>query len=100
MLSFSVSVSLQMMSPHSGDILSRVILQSDTFLSVSYHPLTADQAGRMAGRLQAQLGCSEDMDLVTCLADKDTEDVMSSALNVSIETYTYGWEAFYMRQHL
>ena len=61
---------------------------------------TADQAARMAGRLQAQLGCSEDMDLVTCLADKDTEHVMSSALNVSIETYTYGWEAFYMRQHL
>merc|ERR550525_43318 len=31
------------------------------------------------------------MDLVTCLADKDTEHVMSSALNVSIETYTYGF---------
>ena len=89
-----------MMSPFSRDLLHRVILQSDTFLSVSYHPVTADQASRMAGRLQTQLGCSEDMDLVTCLADKDTEDVMSSALNVSIETYTYGWEAFYMRQHL
>ena len=52
-----------MMSPHSGDILSRVILQSDTFLSVSYHPVTADQAGRMAGRLQAQSKAGDGADL-------------------------------------
>ena len=78
-----------MMSPASRDLLSRVIIQSDTFLSVSYHPVTADQAGRMAARLQSQLGCSQ-TEMLSCLGDKDTLSIMISALNVSAQTNTFG----------
>ena len=81
-----------MMSPFSRDLLHRVILQSDTFLSVSYHPMTAEQAGRMADRLTSQLGCSEDMEVVTCLSQSNTQQILFSALSVSIETNTFGWQ--------
>ena len=90
LFSLLLSVSLQMMSPSSRDLLSRVIIQSDTFLSVSYHPVTAEQAGRMAVLLQSQLGCSPDTEMLDCLKDQDTLQVMVAAIIVSVDTYTYG----------
>ena len=90
MLSFSVSVSLQMMSPHSGDILSRVILQSDTFLSVSYHPMTATEAKGMSDRLAFLLGCFDISNLSSCLADRSTYQVLLAAITVSVETDSGG----------
>ena len=53
--------------------------------------MTAEQAGRMADRLTSQLGCSEDMEVVTCLSQSNTQQILFSALSVSIETNTFGW---------
>ena len=85
-----LSVSLQMMSPFSRDLLNRVIIQSDSFMSVSYHPMTGDQSLRMADRLQSQLGCTPGSSLLDCLNDRNTFQILASALSVSVETYTFG----------
>ena len=77
-----------MMSPAVSDLLQRVIIQSDSFLSESYHPMTADQAQRMAGRLSTGLGCPDLSQL--CLQDKDTFQVLITALNVMVETQNFG----------
>ena len=77
-----------MMSPDIRDLLNRVIIQSDSFMSVSYHPMEADEAARMADRLSSKLGCSDLTQL--CLQDKDTFQVLLSALNVLVETQTAG----------
>ena len=80
-----------MFSPAARDHLSRVILQSDTFLSVSYHPLTASEAQVMAGLLSSQLGCRDLPQLLwSCLNEKDTFQVMYAALMVSVQTDTGG----------
>ena len=77
-----------MMSPDIRDLLNRVIIQSDSFMSESYHPMTADQALRMADRLSSQLGCPELSQL--CLQDKDTFQILFSALKVMLETQNAG----------
>ena len=79
-----------MFSQASRDLLNRVILQSDTFLSVSYHPMTASEAQRIAGKLSSQLGCSDISQLLTCLNDKNTFLVMLAAISVTVQTGTYG----------
>jgi len=79
-----------MFSPASRDLLNRVILQSDTFLSVSYHPMTASEAQRIADRLSSWLGCSDLSQLWTCLSDKDTFQVLFAAIIVTFQTETFG----------
>ena len=77
-----------MMSPAIRDLLTRVIIQSDSFMSESYHPMTADEAERMAAKLSSQLGCPDLSQL--CLQDKDTFQILSSGLNVMVETQNFG----------
>ena len=77
-----------MMSPDIRDLLNRVIIQSDSFMSDSYHPMTADQAQRMAGKLSTQLGCPHLSSL--CLQDKDTFQILFTSLNVMVETQNFG----------
>ena len=73
-----LSVSLQMMSPAVRDLLSRVIIQSDSFMSESYHPMAADQAHRMAARLSSQLGCADLSQL--CLQEKETFQIFQAPM--------------------
>ena len=79
-----------MFSPAFRDHLSRVILQSDTFLSVSYHPMTATEAKGMSDRLAFLLGCFDIPNLSSCLADRGTYQVLLAAITVSVQTDSGG----------
>ena len=70
------------------DLFKRVILQSDTFFGVSYHPFVPHQSRRLLELVASELNCGED--IVGCLAERDARDIMFSSLAVTAATNTFG----------
>ena len=98
-----LSASLHMLSPasrgilllikmkHKTDILDlfkRVILQSDTFFGVSYHPFSPHQSRKLLELVASELDCGED--IAGCLEEREAQDIMVSSLAVTAATNTVG----------
>ena len=79
----SESVAMHIISPMSKGLFQRGIMQSGTAIGPSWGTITPEKAVRYANVLSEQLGCGQADNVVTCLQDKNMEDIIGLSYNVS-----------------
>ena len=81
----SLSVAMHIISPMSRGLFQRGILQSGTAIGPSWGTVTPEKAVRFANTLSEKLGCAQADNVVTCLQDKNMEDIVGISYNISRE---------------